>query len=70
MFRYYYENKLVRTSETHGDYRFCVVLEMPNGDKRVKNCSSKRENLERHVDHFNKRYNGIIKVYIDELTME
>lgn len=65
MTKYYLDGELVRTSKTHNNYQFALVLEYPNGKKVVKTCSATITGASRDYNYYkNRGYN----VYVAPIT--
>lgn len=67
MFKYYLDGKLVRTSKTHDNYAFALVVELPTGKKIVKACSSTINGASRDYSYYRNRFVESVKVYVAPL---
>lgn len=68
MTKYYYNGQLVRTSKTHNNYEWALIVELPSGKIIVKACSSTFKGASKDYNYYCNRLRGTqAKVYIDKL---
>lgn len=61
MTKYYLDGQLVRTSKTHDNYAYALVIELSSGKKIVKACSSTVTGAGRDYNYYkNRGYNTYI----------
>lgn len=65
MTKYYLDGELIRTSKTHDNYKYALVVELRNGKKVVKTCSATIEGASRDYNYW-RRYD--YNVYVAPIT--
>lgn len=66
MTKYYLDGQLIRTSK-NDNYNFALVVELPDGTKIVKACSSTIKGASKDYNYYRNRFFDTVKVYVSPI---